>query len=311
MTARWSWDYRPYSWQVDSSAARAASGLAYAARRLGSIRAQAMSRAKRKEKSEHTAPLDVRIKTVRRTPEQETAVQKMLATPCPYCSDPAKYQRALTAEGQYSHTGGIAPVGKFWARDENGGGGGPLGMVNARNYDHGEYWRILIGSKHFIPRFKDFTLEIINFASSHNPFFWTSDALLFRLTAAPPDIARHNKFGFPVTRITHKKSPVTVDAHTWFNHGTILTVHHVPKELTSADVTVMQEALELFRPETRGAPKIKRADFWQAIDKHSAELTQARVADELNVSQSTLSGWLKRERMKWSDVQQHAASHRP
>jgi hypothetical protein len=175
-------------------------------------------------------------------------------------------------------------------------------MVSAPTYDHGDYWCIPIGSEHFIPRFKDFKLEIINFKSPYSPFFWASDALLFMLSAAPPDIARHNKFGLNVARLTHKDSPVVIDAHTWFSHGSLLTLHHVPKEISSTDITVMQEALEFFRPETRGAPKIKAVDLFKAIKALGEEATQAKVAERLGVSDRTVRDWVKREGWTWDKL---------
>jgi hypothetical protein len=222
----------------------------------------------------------------------------MLASPCPYCSDPKLYQRELTEKGRLSHTGGIAPVGKFWAKD----GDRLLGMIKAPSYDHGDYFRMAFGGKQFIPRFKDFSLEIINFESKYSPFFSASNALLFILSAAPSDIARNNKFAFNIARITHKKSLVVLDAHTWFSHGTILTVHHVPRELSSDDVAVMQEALEFFRPETRGGPKITKIKLMKAIQAQGEKATQLGVAEGMKISDSTLRYWLNRERKSWQEI---------
>jgi DNA-binding transcriptional regulator YiaG len=246
----------------------------------------------------------ITIEEVKLTPEQVAARQKMLASPCPYCSDPKLYQRELTEKGRLSHTGGVAPVGKFWAKDDESGNR-LLGMVKAPSYDHGDYFRITFGGKQFIPRFKDFGLEIISFESKYSPFYSASNALLFMLSAAPPDIARNNKFSFNVARVTHKKSPVVVDAHTWFSHGTVLIVHHVPQKLTSADVTAMQEALEFFKPETRGTPKLTTAAISEAIKQIAADSkpTQAAAAKALEVSESALEKWRRRNGFEtWGGV---------
>jgi hypothetical protein len=252
---------------------------------------------KRKEnlaESPSTAHFPIRV--IKLTAKQEAARKRMLGSPCPYCSHPKKFQQPLSGEGRADHASGIARVGKFWARDE------PNGMLLVTSYDHGEYFSIPIKSKHFIPRFKDFSLNIISFESGFSPWVYASDALLFGLSAAPSDITRFNKFSLNVARVTHKKSAVVVDTHTWFSHGTLLTVHHVPSELSSADITVMQEALEFFRPETRGAPKIKRADMWAAVKKLGSNATQPRVAAELKVGESTIGAWLKRERITWAEL---------
>jgi hypothetical protein len=227
--------------------------------------------------------------------EQKAAREKLLASPCPYCSDPKTFQRELTGKGRADHKTQIARVGKFWTRAERG-------MVLLTSYDHGDYFCIPVGSKHFAPRFKDYHLDIISFPASGRPFFHASQHLLFIVDAAPSDIVRHTKHSLNVARVTNKNSAVIVDAHTWFSHGTILTVHHIPKELSSADITVMQEALEFFRPETRGAPKIKAADVFKTIKALGAGVTQAEAAKRLGVGKSTLGDWLKREGRTWNEL---------
>lgn len=241
-------------------------------------------------------PVGIEIRRVPLTAEQKAATEKMLAASCPYCSDPKKFQRELVGKGREDHRTGIARIGKFWARDDEGG------MLVIPVYDHGDYFRLPIGSEHFIPRFKDFRLDIINFGADYSPWAFASNSLLFGLSAAPSDIARFNKFPFNVARVTHKKSAVVVDAHTWFSHGTVITVHHVPKQLSSADITVMREALEFFRPETRGAPKVKDAELFQAIKALGAGATQTQVAKRLGVSKSTVSEWLKRQGWAWDEL---------
>lgn len=220
----------------------------------------------------------------------------MLATPCPYCSDPAAHQRKLKGRGRKDHETGYARIGKFWSRDDEGG------MVVLTSYDHGDYFRVPVDGERFIQRFKDFHLDIISFPATSSPFFWASYSPLFLYDAAPSDLARRNKFGLNVSRVTHKKSAVVVDSHTWFNHDSLLTVHHIPKKISSFDITVMQEALEFFRPETRGAPKVKDAELFQAIKALGAGVTQTQVAKRLGVSKSTVSEWLKRQGWAWDEL---------
>ncbi len=223
----------------------------------------------------------------------DEARQEMLDAPCPYCSNPKKFQRKLDDKGREDHKASIARVGKFWKRSNADK------MLTVASFDHGDYFRIPIGGKHFIKRFKNFELDILGFEARYSAWAFASDSLLFNLTTAPGDIARHSNFSLNVARVTHKKCSVVIDAHTWFSHGTILTVHHVPKELSSMDINVIQEALEFFRPETRGAPKIKRAEMWKAIDRLGEGVTQKQLAAELSVGESTVRDWLKREGMEW------------
>jgi hypothetical protein len=237
------------------------------------------------------------IRYVKQTAAQKKAIQKMLASPCPYCLDPKKFQRELKEKGHLDHTGGIARVGKFWKR------GDTPGMLTVDSYDCGDYFYIPISNEHFIPRFNDFNLSIISFESQYSPWTYASDNALFIFSAAPSDLTRGHKFGLNVARVAHKKSSVVVDSHTWFSHGTILTVHHVPKELSSTDVTVMQEALEFFRPETRGAPKFNTVNLVRAIQKLGEKATQAAVAKELGVTPQALRAWANRSNLKnWEQV---------
>jgi len=235
---------------------------------------------------------------VQLTKAEKQAVQKMLVSPCPYCSKPNKFQEELKGKGRVDHQTWLARVGKFWKRDD------APSMLAVDAYDCGDYFNISISSEHFTARFKDFKLNIINFEAEYSGWSHASDSLLFLLSAAPSDIARFKKFGLNVARVTHENSPVVVDAHTWFSHNTILTIHHLPSELSSADVTVMQEALEFFRPETRGAPKIRLPDIEAAMDKLGKQATQAQVAAEIGVAGGTLSEWLKRKGVTWRDVRE-------
>jgi hypothetical protein len=244
--------------------------------------------------------LQDRVKRFSLTAEQETARHKMLASPCPYCADPNHYQRELTGKPTPEKLGnGIARVGKFWARDKE------AGMLQAVSRDYGDHWRIHIGGKHFIERFKDFSLDIISFESTAGAWHSASHAMLFRLSAAPPDIARYQKFSFNLARLTHKKSSIVVDAHTWFSHGSVFTVHHVPQEILSGDVTVMREALEFFRPETRGTPKFTEVDLVKSMQKVGKDATLTAVAKELNVTRQTLQFWARRGGMEsWDKVKE-------
>jgi len=247
-------------------------------------------------------PDGINIVRVPQTAEHKVATEKMLATPCPYCSDPAAHQRPLKGKGRKDHDTLVARMGKFWRRDDG------QGMIRVSVYDHNDYFRMSFDSEHFIPRFKDFRLEVINFPAPYSPFFWASYGLLFLIDAAPSDLERRNKFGLNVTRLTHRNGPVAIDAHTWFSHGSILTVHHLPRKLSSADVTAMRDALEFFRPEERGAPKINDADVFQAITFFGLTATQAEVAKRLGVGERTLRDWLKRVGWSWERLKQEYLS---
>ncbi len=232
------------------------------------------------------------------TPDQENARQKMLASPCPYCSNPKLYQVPLSGEAGEEITSGIARIGKFWKRTD-----GDEGMLLVKNRSYGEHWGIHISGKHFIDRFKDFSIDILSFKSKYRPWMIPAPSHLFWLEAGPTEIAR--MMHFSICRITHMKSPVVIDAHRWFSHGAQITVHSFPKELTSAGAGVLKEAMEFFRPEERGAPKFKLVDIVRAIQKIGEEATQAEVAKGLGVAPRTLQRWADRNGLStWGEVKE-------
>jgi hypothetical protein len=223
--------------------------------------------------------------------EQKAAREKMLASPCPYCSNPQLYLRELGGRSQREVEMGINPIGKFWGSHITRGY-----MARIKSHFYGDHWRIRLGGELFSERFREYTIEIASFPADYSPWHFANYALLTRLTASPEP----RKFPFDVCRITHKRSPIIVEAHTWFSHRTMITMHGLPTaNLPSEDVTVMQGALEFFRPETRGAPKVDKAKLVQAVMLEGMEATQKSVAKRLGVTDRAIRDWLAREGLTW------------
>jgi hypothetical protein len=229
--------------------------------------------------------------------KEENARQKMLETPCPYCSDPQRFQGPLGTSSGEEITHNIAKVGKFWNRAE-----GDAIMLPVKAKLYGDRWRMLISGKHFINRFKDFNLEILSFKSEFSPWSLPPPFYLLALTAGPPESYRGTRFN--VCRITHQKSPIVVDAHKWWSHeGAEISIYKFPKELVSVNINALKEAMEFFRPETRGAPRFSTADLVEAIKKFGGSATLTAVAKELGVTRQALQFWARRSGMEsWNEV---------
>lgn len=231
----------------------------------------------------------------------EAGRKEMLSSECPYCSDPKKYQNISSDKPETENGFLIARVGKFWKRSV-----GTSNMLAVKSHFYGDHWRIHIsGKQHFIERFKNFDLDILTFKSKYSPWSVPGPLFLTFLIAA----AKDTEFQFSVCRITHKKSPLIVEAHKWFSHGTMVTVRGFPakeNEFTSADLDVIKEAMEFFRVETRGQPKITPGDVAKAIQELGSDATQAAVAKELGVTGSALRAWAVRSGMRnWESVKDH------
>jgi hypothetical protein len=106
----------------------------------------------------------------------------------------------------------------------------------------------------------------------------------------------------------NRKSTVVVDGHTWFNHGSVITVHGLPRaELKSADTDVMQEAMEFFREERRGGGQVKEVDVVRAIQKLKGKSTQKAVAEEVGVTLRTIQRWAAHQGKSWEEIKNEAA----
>jgi hypothetical protein len=74
-------------------------------------------------------------------------------------------------------------------------------------------------------------------------------------------------------------------------------------DFKSGDVGVVKEALEFFREEERGKPKITELTLVKALRKLGGDATQVAVAHELDVNPRAIQKWTSRVGLKsWEDV---------
>lgn len=224
--------------------------------------------------------------------------------PCPYCSQLERFQSPLggeAEEGQTKVDNYFLTAGKFWKPDKR-----KPGTVLVSDYS--DHSRVDVNGRHFIKRFSAFHLQLIGFRYDYEASrylehwrttFLTSTFFYGFLFPGPEYIF------FSIARLTHKRSGTIVDGHVWPTHGLIITARQFAGgALTSEEMRVVSEALEFFRLETRGAPKLDRVALGQALGKLGPDATQKEVARALEVSPSTLREFQRRESagMNWDEL---------
>jgi hypothetical protein len=111
---------------------------------------------------------------------------------------------------------------------------------------------------------------------------------------------------YDATRITHKDSPIIVDAHWHASHGRILTIRGFGRvAATVEEAAIINTALSFdTKPKRRGAPpKVDREVVYEAIRAQGKKATQKSVATATGIADRTLRDWLYfREGRTWVNL---------
>jgi hypothetical protein len=109
-----------------------------------------------------------------------------------------------------------------------------------------------------------------------------------------------------VCRISHIENDISVILHWWPTHGRVLEIRgSLSPEEINANIDVAKEALDFFRTETRGDPKITNAQVAKTIKKLGTDATLTSVAKEMSVTRQALQFWARRGGMKsWEQVKE-------
>lgn len=156
-------------------------------------------------------------------------------------------------------------------------------------------------------RWKDYTIELLghlyNTVPPEPPIFNRKWLAWFQR------IEQHDAEGRSLHRwtlfngyhITHKTG-WSMDAHWWDSHDLIFTVKDFKPE---RDFDSLTQFLKLFKPETRGHPKINNVDLVKALRKVGEDATQRAVAEEMGVTGSALRAWATRNGLEnWQRVKE-------
>jgi len=132
----------------------------------------------------------------------------------------------------------------------------------------------------------------------------------------PPEIRGRKLAEFKLLRGTwpllvsgcHIKHESGVESvtHWWPSHGIKTEVWNLG---APASGDLLKKLINLFTPETRGAPKLTESDVVKAIQKLGDEATQVSVASELGVTARTVQRWAARNSLlAWEEVKERYSS---
>jgi len=243
-------------------------------------------------------------------------------TPCPYCADPALLGPPSKKMAKTAGTSALIPtLGRFWKRDQGGDvrqshehPWTPGGILRP-GYRDGERFVFEVPSDALDEKFAGFTIRLVGvdthpfneappepFATAHlranggpGPV-WNPDYPLSRFTV--------------VSGVTIERKAVRVAAHWWPSHEWRVELRADlaagPPEARNADLQGALDALEFFRLEARGGPKI--TDGHLRLIYSIRRPPQQEVAQLLGVTVSGLDRWRRRRGFKsWREVVEHFA----
>lgn len=228
----------------------------------------------------------------------------MKSIECPYCAKPnlidearkgrAKKIEIVTPElGRGGHA--------FWRE------GVPRHTLQAEQ--RGEYLRVVIGDEFFEDRWRGFTVELYGFESASELGYPQAEERLWDLPPKPFFIIGSNtqldgSWQFLCCRITHQLSSMELIVHWWPTHGRLYKLAgSLPPAEANNQITIINDAFEFFRVESRGEPKVTEMEVFSAMHRLGSRATQAEVAKELNVTGRTLQRWASRNGFQsWEEV---------
>ncbi len=242
--------------------------------------------------------------------------KKMKEAECPYCVKPNFIENAT--RGRATKIEVRLPFytrqEKFWRSDLR-----EYNATFATNVEkRREYLHTSFYGEDFEPRWRDFTVEVIGVEADEVIFPRDDDRVIpgpptpffFFASVAPDAVTPFRYQHFFIARITHRLSSVELIVHWWPTHGRRFKMlgSLIPEEAND-DISVITEAMEFFRVETRGDPKLTEGDVVKAIQKLGDEATQVSVAKELGVTARTVQRWAARNGLQtWDEVKERYSS---
>lgn len=228
---------------------------------------------------------------------------------CPYCSNPDLFAAPLSAQGgREVYRMGFARRGKFWKRvapkKDN-----QFGMHPAHVRFYGDHWRATIEGDHFVKRFAKYQLELIGFPYPSSPALLPYRDMFHHSLFFCANLTPDRRAVFNVCRVSHRDSPVMVDVHQWPSHRTLITVRGLDApEWDTSTQKIISEAMEFFRVETRGDPKINEDVLAKTIERIGAGATQKEAAKAIGVTPQALRQWAARRGLQdWQTVKEKHA----
>ncbi len=226
-------------------------------------------------------------------------MEKTPITECPFCADPSLIYGM--SRGRVKKIKIEIPRGRgrarFWKRS-----------VSRDPWDaeqRGEHLRIVHRNGSFEERWRGFTVGVYGFDSDEIIYPPRAEG---RVWDEPPGpfffVQSHAPVGDRMTRyrqflfalITHEFSNVELSFHWWPTHGRQFKLLSSPETAAdiNEDIDIIADAMEFFRVEKRGEPKVSELDIVLTMRELGDSATQAKVAKELKINTRTLQRWVSR-----------------
>jgi hypothetical protein len=227
---------------------------------------------------------------------------------CPYCSDPNIFQKAFAAPIGKKEVAALRAVrNNIWRSASD-----IYGLINLKKKEvtRGDFKIITITGDDLAEAWSSLTIEILGVKFLQEPPYPPPDQFFKRGGESSYDVASEDTTGlhtwylYNIYRITHRDINLVIDVHWWPDHGRVVTIQDFDPAGTSiADIQMINDALKLFRIETRGGVKITEERIRQFFAKSGAATSQKDAARTLNVTENGLEKWRARRGMSnWQEV---------
>jgi hypothetical protein len=229
--------------------------------------------------------------------------------PCPYCAraDLLKPMKRPRKRGEHF---ALPNKGMLWDAEINRQESS-IGFTGL--YQFADHRRVFLPADRFASRLRPFSVEMIGLEfelrearpTPPPPMLFAAVQNDWRTGTAKTPWAGSSVV-FAALVIAHS-SGLVLAVHWWPSHGRVMNLSGampIDREANAA-IELAQTILEIFREETRGAPKITEAAIKGAVTKIIPPLkpTQAATAKVLEVSESALEKWRQRNGIKtWKEV---------
>jgi len=177
-------------------------------------------------------------------------------------------------------------------------------------YKFPDHVRVFLPSDKFAERFQSYTVQMIGFKYNLAPSTHIPDLS----TAPPPFVAAQSDWQTGTHErpfahwwtvlvgsvVTHP-SGIVLAVHWWPTHDRLMNLSGPLPASKEANpvIDIAQASMDIYKEETRGAPKLDRGRLMWALRRQGPRATQRGVATELGTGESTIRDFLRREGLKW------------
>ena len=183
------------------------------------------------------------------------------------------------------------------------------GLINLKKKEvtRADFKIITITGDDLAEAWSDLTIELLGVKFLEEPPYPPPDQF-FKMSGESyydgESAGRHTWYLYNIYRISNKKINLVIDVHWWPDHGRVVTIQDFdPAGASVADIQMINDALKLFRVETRGGVKITEDRIRDLVAECGGNVSQKNAAMYLNVTESGLERWRARRGLAtWQEV---------